>query len=117
MTHTLPFTKFKEYIQEIQPGMIEYMNLYCLNEIYKKRLLELLYKTRALKNKYDKDNVLFDALDCDDVDFKTMLFKAGMSMRNILEYVKQNYKTHFKGITIDKIEMMGIPLVESQRSS
>ena len=75
-------------------------------------MLELLYKTRALKIKYKLENKLFDVLDCDDADYKAMLYMAGRSMRNMLEYIKQNYKSHFSGITIDSITRMVIDLNE-----
>jgi len=56
-------------------------------------------------------------LDCDDADYKAMLYLAGRSMRNMLEYIRQNYKTHFSGITIDSIARMGIDLNESAKTS
>jgi hypothetical protein len=56
-------------------------------------------------------------LECDDADYKAMLYMAGRSMRNMLEYIRLNYKSHFSGITIDSIARMGIDLNESKSSS
>ena len=45
-----------------------------------------------------------------------MLYLVGRSMRNMLEYIKQNYKTHFSGITIDSIASMEIDLNGSEKN-
>ena len=110
MSHQLPFSKFKEYINEYIPAYGVYVNLYCLNELYKNKLLKLLQKGRKYKQNAISNSIAFEPNDIQDAEYKEMIMNAGRAMWNLLEYIKNNYKTHFNGITVNSIYNLKISI-------
>lgn len=79
------------------------MNLYCLIELYKNKVTMLLNKARNIKSQM-KEESSFDAKFIDDPEFHMYQIMIGKSMLNLLEYIKQNYNSHFKDLKIDEYE-------------
>jgi len=53
----------------------------------------------------------FDPRDIQDPEFMTSQIMVGRSMLNMLEYIRQNYSTHFKDLKIEDIEHIDISLL------
>ena len=72
MTHTLPFSRFKGYLNDYHPSMMVYVNLYCLNELYRNKLRTLLVKGKQIKNQFIKEGIPFDSQTITDPEFKEL---------------------------------------------
>lgn len=53
----------------------------------------------------------FDPRDINDPEYQASQIMVGRSMLNLLEYIKQNYTTHFKDLKIEEIENIDISLL------
>lgn len=59
MTNKLPFDFFRNFIQSKAKDSLVYLNLYCLIELYRKKIQSLLIHSNALK-KQTRDGQDFD---------------------------------------------------------
>ena len=53
----------------------------------------------------------FDSREINDPEFHTAQLMVGRSMLNMLEYIRQNYHTHFKDLMIQDFENIDIGLL------
>ena len=111
MTHQLPFSYFKEFILENADHYDVYMNLYCLIELYRNKVSTLLVKAKNIKIQMQQEGNQFDLKDINDPEFNTAQLMVGRSMLNMLEYIRQNYVTHFKDLKITNIEDIDIAML------
>ena len=85
MTHSMPFSKFKSYVQMYENTNTVYMNMYCLIQIYKTKIKNLLKVA-------DKLLVYNDDLQAiENEEYSSQQLIVGKSMIAILEYIKANY--------------------------
>ena len=85
MTHSMPFSKFKSYVQMYENTNTVYMNTYCLIQIYKTKIKNLLKVA-------DKLLVYNDDLQAiENEEYSSQQLIVGKSMIAILEYIKANY--------------------------
>lgn len=110
LTHKLPFGYFKQFIDENAKFHEVYLNLYCLIELYRSKISGLLVKAKNLRNT-SRDSQSFDPRYISDPEFNVLQLMVGRSMVNMLEYIHQNYNTHFKGLFIDDIEKIDLELM------
>ena len=59
MKHSLPFSYFKKFIEQSQPGYLPYVNIYCLIEIYQTQLKHLKYTmmTQKMSRQLDEGKI------------------------------------------------------------
>lgn len=72
-----------------------------LIEIYKVKVQELWKKASILKKDAIVNGRSFDIRDVQDPDYQTFQIVVGRAMLNLLEYIKQNYQSHFKDLQIN----------------
>ena len=71
-----------------------------LIEVYRNKLISMLMKAKHLKQIMTKNNIQFDPRNIEDPEYQASQIIVGRSMMNMLEYIKQNYQTHFKDVKI-----------------
>jgi hypothetical protein len=104
MKHQLPFAYFKRYVNVHFQNHEVYLNLFCLIEMYKTKVSLLLGKARSIKSNQKDGESVFDPKMIDDPEFHMYQIMIGKSMLNLLEYIKQNYQSHFKDLKIEEFE-------------
>lgn len=108
MTHRLPLSYFQIFINQHAQFYDVYINLYCLIEVYRNKLLTLLVKANAIKA---QNGEIIDLREIDDPEFVASQIMVGRSMLNLLAYINENYQTHFKEVVIDDIENIELSLL------
>lgn len=101
MSHSLPLGYFKQFIYQQKPDQEVYLNFYMLIEIYKVKVEELWKKANILKKDALVNKRPFDIRNVQDPDYQTFQIVVGRAMLNLLEYIKQNYQSHFKDLIIN----------------
>lgn len=116
MTHQLPFSYFKKYVFSEAPYYAVYVNFYMLIQIYRVKVKNLLKsaqhlcaEARLLGQKFDPKNII-------DGEYQAKQILVGRSMLNMLEYIKQNYNSHFKGLIINDIGKLDLNAFEDDIS-
>lgn len=72
--------------------------------MYKTKVSLLLGKARSIRSNLKDGESVFDPKMIDDPEFHMYQIMIGKSMLNLLEYVKQNYHSHFKDLKIEEFE-------------
>ena len=110
MTHQLPFNYFREFVINHSQGSVVYLNLYCLIELYRKKLQELLIQANMLKRQsQDYDMRCISEL-------RPLQIQIGRKMINILMYIEQQSQ-YFKGLKVCEIETFEQQQLETQIQS
>ena len=63
------------------------------------------------------ENKKIDLREIDEPEFVASQIMVGRSMLNLLDYIFQNYQSHFKDVVIDDIENIDIVLLNQNNSS
>jgi hypothetical protein len=86
MTHQLPFEYFRSFVRDHAKDYLVYLNLYCLIELYRKKLSGLLIQANIYKRQMN-DGETFDFRNISEL--RSQQISIGRNMMNILEYISQ----------------------------
>jgi hypothetical protein len=87
MTHQLPFNYFSQFVRDHAKESLVYLNLYCLIELYRKKLSGLLIHANKFKKQMLEEGENFDSREISELRTQQMII--GRNMMNILEYISQ----------------------------